>query len=107
VEVCGVDAIRGRGFALQLREQRSPLGRSAPQLEDATVRLAGVREGLALPEVDLEESLAPARVREADRLALAVVEDVRGLVDQEVVESARAFSAANRGTSSSRRAGGV
>jgi len=41
---------------------------------------------LALPVIDLEQPLPGARLAEPDRAPLAVVEDVRCLVDDEVSE---------------------
>lgn len=52
--------------------------------DDAGVRLAGVRERLALPVLDVEQPLLRARLAEPDRAALAVVKDVRRLPDHEV-----------------------
>src|SRR2546427_7406427 len=58
------------------------------QLDDPGVRLEGIREGLPLPERDVEEPLAASRLREPGGSTLAVVEDVRSLVDHEVLEAA-------------------
>lgn len=71
-----------------LRPQHSPGWRAAAEIEDAAVRLAGVGERLALDEGDAKQPLAPADIRQPDRPTLAVVEDVRGFVDQQVVKAA-------------------
>jgi len=54
--------------------------------KDACVRLAGLGKGLALPVLDIQQPLALSCLRQPDGVALAVVEDVRSLVDHEVRE---------------------
>ena len=56
------------------------------ELKDPPIRLAGVSEGLAHSEVDVEEPLASSSGGKAHSAALAVVEDVGGLVENEVRE---------------------
>src|SRR5439155_21376815 len=70
-----------------LAEREARRARLAP-LDDPGVRLAGIREGLPLPERDVGEPLAASRLREPGGSTLAVVEDVRSLVDHEVLEAA-------------------
>ena len=57
------------------------LRRPRGQREDPPVGLAAIGEGLALPEFELEQPLPVTRLPEPDRPAFAVVENVRGLVD--------------------------
>src|SRR3989454_4680907 len=73
------------GELVDEREARRP---RLAQLDDPGVRLADVREGLPLPERDVEEPFAAARLPEPHGATLAVVEDVRRLVDHEVLEAA-------------------
>jgi len=82
-----VDALLGdaHGAAI-VRGQRPSLARALRALEHPRVRLARVGEGLALAVLDVEEPLLRPRLAKADGGALAVVEDVRGLVDDEVGE---------------------
>ena len=67
---------RPGGELIDEREARRP---RLAQLDDPGVRLAGVREGLPLPERDVEEPFAASRLREPHGATLAVVEDVRRL----------------------------
>lgn len=63
-----------------------PVRRAARALEDAGGRLAGVGEGLALMEGDVEQPLPAPAERQADVLPRAVVEEVGDLVDDELGE---------------------
>jgi hypothetical protein len=67
-----------------------PLSGALRADDDAGVGLARVRERLALPELDVEQPFLSARLAQPDRPSLAVVEDVRGLVDDEIRERASA-----------------
>src|SRR6266511_2267700 len=73
------------GAGVLLRE-RATLNRFFPALDQTRVRFARVRKGLPLPILDVEQPFFPSRLTEANDGALAVVEDVRGLVDDEVCE---------------------
>jgi hypothetical protein len=79
--------IRGHGGTYGLLIKLATCPRAVAELEDPAVGLAGVRESLSLPEVDLQEPFASSGLWQADRTSLAVVKDMRGLVDDEVVES--------------------
>jgi hypothetical protein len=54
--------------------------------DDARIRFTRIGEGLSLAVVDVEQPLPPTGDREAHGGALAAVEDVRRLVDDEVGE---------------------
>ena len=53
---------------------------------DAGIRLARVRERLALSVLDIQQPLFSARLAKSERAPLAVVEDVRRFVNDEVGE---------------------
>ena len=71
----------------KLTDEGEPLVRSLGQLQDPAIRLAGVGERLALAELDFEQPFAPACLRQSDRAALAVVEDVGRLMNDEISEA--------------------
>src|SRR5436309_1491520 len=67
---------RPGGALVDEREARRP---RLAQLDDPGVRLAGVREGLPLPEREVEEPFAASRLREPHGARLQLWEDVRRL----------------------------
>src|SRR5437667_7361617 len=72
----------------ELLDERQARRARLAQLDDPGVRLAGIREGLPLPERVVEEPLAASRPREPGGSTPAVGEDGRRLVDHEVLEAA-------------------
>ncbi|QRK08621.1 nucleotidyl transferase AbiEii/AbiGii toxin family protein [Archangium violaceum] len=82
-----VDALLGdANLGTVVGGQRLALGGALRPGHHARVGLARVRERLALPVLDVEQPLLRTRLAEAERAALAVVEDVCRLVDDEVGE---------------------
>ena len=71
------------------REQCLPSPQPPAKAVNSAVGLAGISEGFALGELDLQQPLTPPCLAQSDRAALAVVKDMRCLMDQEVVEAAR------------------
>jgi cation diffusion facilitator family transporter len=61
--------------------------RGTAEFEDAAVGLAGVRERLALDEIDVQQPVASPDFGQSDRPPLAVVKDMRRLVYHEIVKT--------------------
>ena len=71
------------------REQCLPSPQPRAEVVNAAVGLAGISEGFALGELDLQQPLTPVGLAQSDRATLAVVKDMGCLMDQEIVEAAR------------------
>jgi hypothetical protein len=78
---------RHRSFS-HFEQQLSAGWRAVGEFEDAAVRLARICKGFALDEVDRQQLLASPYFAQADRPPLAIMEDVRGFVDHEVLNTA-------------------
>jgi hypothetical protein len=69
-----------------LLRQRSRYRRDLPALEYTSIGFAGVCKCLSLSVADIEQPRLRSRLAEPNRRTLAVVEDVRDLVDDEIRE---------------------
>ena len=85
-DFCVIDFVSGNAKALEFLGKGSSFGGIPGTVHDSGIGLAGVCEGLALVEVDVEEPFSAARFFEVGRSALAVVEDMGDFVDDEVGE---------------------
>ena len=79
--------VRRHWFVRESGHQLPARCRPIAELENPAPSLACIGERLALAELDVEEPLPRPRFRQSYRSPLAVVEDVRGLVDDEILKS--------------------